>query len=527
MRILPLFLALLVAPYFSPLAWAGEGSPPPERTVDERRLDILRFGTETEVANLIQTLRSENDTSFDGELIDIAGNTRNRSILTGLFVFFGEAERPGLEDRAIRAVVERDYETNEVVLAAIDYLGWLGVAQSIDALKELINSRETRFLNNAIRALGRAARGGERELPPQASGDDVLAEGEEYAGGEHTGAGYAEGAGGDDVLAEGAEYAGDDAGYVAGGHTAVEHSGREQSDLAALFLLDYFNNRSPANETQREIVVALGETRSREGVSFLIDIIRNETERTVLRMSALDAIATIGAQEGMDAVIEAVSTADPSVRSSAVAALGPFSGEEVERAILDAFRDSYFRTRLGASRAAGQRQQASAVPFLRFRAENDEAVAVREAAIRALGAINNDEAMSVLDSLFSNRRNSDGVRVLAADMLLRNDADTYSTRVVVELDYANSRRQTALYNGFIRALTTARSDSLEGLARRFITGGGVIETALALELILNNEFLHLADDVRELLDERRSGAGLARRARITLERLGLEVEVDT
>jgi len=48
-------------------------------------------------------------------------------------------------------------------------------------------------------------------------------------------------------------------------------------------------------------------------------------------------------------------------------------------------------------------------------------------------------------------------------------------------------------------LTTARSNSLEGLAQRFI-----------------------ADDVRAFLDKSRGGAGFARLERLTLERLGLE-----
>ena len=452
---LPLFLVLIFA---QPL-WAAETGA---GDIDQHRRDILQFGTETEIAGLIQTLRSESDTSFDQQLIDIAENTRNRNILTGIINFFGEDERPGLEERAIRAIRERDYEANETVLAAVNYLGWLNVAESIDALKELILSRENQFLNNAIRALGRAAK-------------------------------------------------------------AQHESG--QADEAAWFLLDYFNDRSPSDENQREIIVAMGETRSKVIVPFLVDMIRNEEDRFVLRMAALEAVARIEDPYALDAVIEAVSSSDPSIRSTAIAALGPFSGEAAERAILDGFRDSYFRSRQGAAHAAGQRRMENAVPFLRFRAQNDDVAAVRDASIRALGAINNSEAMAVLDSLFSERRNSDGVRVLAADMLLRNDADTYGTRVVVEMDYANSRRQTALYNGFIRILTTAKSDSLESLARRFITTGGVIESSLAMELIVNNEFTHLADDVRAFLDERRGGAGLARRARLTLERLGLDLEV--
>ena len=458
LRLLPFYLFLLLAP----LAWGDEEAAPPERRVEDRRRDTLRFGTETEIANLVQTLRSENVSLFDAELIEIAENTRNRNILSGIFNFFGETEKSGLEDRAIRAVQERDYEANEAVLAAVDYLGRLNVSQAAPALKELIMAGENRFLTNAIRALGRAARGQE-----------------------------------------------------------------ETADDAALFLLNYYNNRSPSSENQREIVDALGETGSQEAVPFLIDLIADEEDRFVLRMAALNAVSRIGAPQAMEAVVAAVSSEDPNVRASAIAALGPFSGEAAEEAILDGFRDSFFRSRIGAAQAAGQRRLESAVPFLRFRAENDDVPAVRDEAIRALGAINNSESMNILNALFSGRGNSDRTRLLAAEMLLRNDADTYGVRVAVEMDDAQARNQTALYNGFIRTLTTARTESLEALARRLVTSGGVIERSLALDLILNNEFRSLANEVRGLLDERRHGVSLSRKARNTLERLGLEIEADT
>jgi len=460
-----LFFTLMLVSQLAAADEASAAQPSSERTLDQQRLDILRFGTETEVAGLIQLLRNENDFSLDKELIEVAETTRNRNILAGLLTFFGEAARSGLEDRAIRAIRERDYEANETVLAAVNYLGWVNAAEAVEPLKELITSRENLFMNNAIRALGRAAR-------------------------------------------------------------EQEESGKAGETVA--FLLDFYRNRSPSNENQREAIVALGETRSSDSLEFLIGIIRNEDERVVLRMAALEAVAMIGDPEAAEAVIEAVASSDPAVRSTAVASIGPFSGDAVERAILDGFRDSYFRTRLGAARAAGQRQQESAVPFLRFRAENDEVPTVRNEAIRALGAINNAEAMAILDSLFTERRNSDGVRLMAADMLLQNDADTFGTRVVIEMDDAQSRRQTALYNGFIRILAAAPpSDSFQALASRFIRTGGVIERVLALDLIATNEFHHLADEVRELLDERRSNASIARRARTTLERLGLDVETDT
>jgi len=39
---------------------------------NEKRLNTLRYGTDTEIATLIQTLKTENDPSLDNALIELA-----------------------------------------------------------------------------------------------------------------------------------------------------------------------------------------------------------------------------------------------------------------------------------------------------------------------------------------------------------------------------------------------------------------------------------------------------------------------
>ncbi|MCX7949966.1 MAG: HEAT repeat domain-containing protein, partial [Treponemataceae bacterium] len=80
----------------------------------------------------------------------------------------------------------------------------------------------------------------------------------------------------------------------------------------------------------------------------------------------LGALQALQVQETLPAILEALRSADPNVRAAAVGALGPFSGSEVDQAILDAFRDSFYKTRIGAARAAGDRKLTAAIPFLRF-----------------------------------------------------------------------------------------------------------------------------------------------------------------
>ena len=427
-----------------------------EASILERRMDIINFGTETEVSNLITTIRNERDYSLDEMLIEVAKTSRNRNIMTGIFSFFGEREQKGLEQRAITIIYERDTEVNDVVLAAINYLGWVNAVEGLDALIEVFNSGEIRFLNTVIRALGRAARG------------DAAS-----------------------------------------------------SDRTAELLLNYYINENPSNENQREIIIALGETGSSISVSFLSDIIRNPDERFGLVMAALESLGKIADPDGLDAIIEAVAATDPNVRASAIAALGPFSGEQVDNAILDGFRDSFFRTRIGAAQASGSRKLEAAVPFLRFRAENDENIQVRDEAVKALGAIWSGESIVVLESIVQNRRGNDRLRILAGEMLLQNSPLDYTGQIITELEEARTSNQTVLYNGFLRILGPVISPELESLASRFLANGSVIEKLYALDMAANNNFVSLEEAIRSCLDERRNGVSIARRAETTLEKLGL------
>jgi HEAT repeat protein len=422
--------------------------------VEEQRLDTLRYGTETELSALIQTLRNEKTDQLDGELAELAETSHNQNILSGIFSFFAERERGGLESRAIRVLEERDDEAAESILAAIDYLGKLKVSSSLDILQNIVDGEERRYMGAAFRALGKV--------------------------------GSADGAAGQE---------------------------------AAEYLVDFYRNRNPLDDQRREIIAAIGETRSGGGLEFLMELAQAEEERMVLRIAALEALAKIGDPRGLPAVLGAIPAGDPNVRAAAVAALGPFSGNEVDTALLEAFRDSFWRTRLAAASAARERKLAASIPYLRYRAEHDETPQVKDEAIRALGAIGGGEAQETLAALFAERKNSDRVRILAGEMLIHNEPDRYVSVLIGELDEAKKRNQTALYNGLLKDLGGAKTPQVEDFTRRLFATGGVIEKSYALDLTANNGFTALADEVRALTDEK--NGSLSRKAVLTLQRLGL------
>jgi HEAT repeat protein len=469
------FVLLAVCAVLSLHGQKSEAAEKPVPTSEEQRLAIIRYGTDTEIANLIKSLRTEqagpqgvfsgentedlsSENPIDRELVVLAGKTKNKNILAGVFSFFADKKKEGLETRAVRAIEERDDEAFETVSAAIDYMGKIESPLAADVLMEILDGEESRFMNVSIRAMGRIAQK-------------------------------------------------DDPGKI------------------AEFLVDYYTDKDPGDENRREIIVAVGSTGSKKGVPFLVSIVENDDERVPLRMAALGGLSGIGDKEGLPAILRAASSGDPNVRAAAIAALGPFDGEGVDSAILEAFRDSYYRTRIAAAQASRDRRLEDAVLYLKFRCENDEIPSVRDEAIKALGAIGNADARAVLESLFAERKNSDRIRIGSAEMLLQNDAPAYVKKVIDEMDYAKSKNQTALYNGFLRVLGSAKADALEDLAKRFFALGGVIEKSYALDICLNNDFRGLTEQIRNLSDPR--NGSLSAKSGNILKKWGLESKEKT
>jgi hypothetical protein len=105
-------------------------------------------------------------------------------------------------------------------------------------------------------------------------------------------------------------------------------------------------------------------------------------------------------------------------------------------------------------------------------------------------------------------------------MLVELNGDAYAERLIAEMDEAKRANQTALYNGFLKALGAAKTGKLESLAARFLDSGGVVEKSYALDIMVNNGFRGLVGRAQALAADEKNG-NLARKARTSLEKMGV------
>jgi HEAT repeat protein len=415
--------------------------------------ETISYGTDNEILELIKKLRAGNIDYLDDDLIALASKTKNQNIILGIFSFFNERSKEGLEKTALAILSGRDSESPQKINASLDYLGTVKDEDSLPEIIEIISSGDTTYHNAAIKALGKIV--------------------------------YSE---------------------VGGASPEITET-----------LIDYYDKRDPGTDTRLAIVSAIGESGGEDAAPFLLKIINDNEQSTPLRMAALEAAGRLKDKSTLDSIIASASSADPNIRFAAIGALGSFNGDEVDAAILEGFRDTFFKTRLAAIRSAKARRFKDAIPYLRYRAERDEAAAVREEAVSALGDMHDSESDAALLALLDDGKVADALRSRCAEMLIKNDADRYAEKVITKLDEAKAKNQTVLYKGLLKALSFAETPKVENLTARLFASKDVTEKFYALDLTANNRFTAFKDEVEKLTTDK--NMSLSRRAKTTLEKI--------
>ncbi|MDR2795498.1 MAG: HEAT repeat domain-containing protein [Spirochaetaceae bacterium] len=439
--------------FFTGTVFSGAAETAPDAPEDAALRETINYGTDSEILELIKKLRAGSIYYMDDDLITLASKTKNQNIIIGIFSFFAERSQEGLGKIALAILAGRDSETPQKINAALDYLGAVKEKTALPVIMEIISSDDTGHHNAAIKTLGKIV--------------------------------YSE-------------------------------DGGARTDITEI-LINYYDNRDPSDDIRQAIVSAVGGSGGKEAAPFLMKIINGNDQSTPLRMAALESAGKLKNDAALDSIIASASSADPNIRFAAVEALGSFKGDAVDAVILESFRDTYFKTRIAAARAAKARRLKDAIPYLRYRAERDEAGSVKEEAVSALGEMHNPEAEVALLALLEDGKTGDGLRSRCAEILIKNDADQYAEIVISRLDEAKAKNQNALYKGLLKALSFAKTDKVEKLTARLFASKDVTEKFYALDLTANNRFTAFRDDVEKLTKDKNSS--LSRRANTTLEKI--------
>jgi HEAT repeat protein len=144
-------------------AIAEEGVGAPEREVIEEWREILKFGIDSEIIEVIQLIKKGEVNSLERELIEVLSKSLNSDVRIAVLDYFREAKNRAARDVSVVLLSEYDDLANSLIIALLNYLSEIGASEGTTLMVELVDHFEVGVAAAAIKALGKQTLGSRKK----------------------------------------------------------------------------------------------------------------------------------------------------------------------------------------------------------------------------------------------------------------------------------------------------------------------------------------------------------------------------
>jgi HEAT repeat protein len=431
----------------------------PVKSITDDWRETLKYGIDSEVIEVIKKIQSEKRKGFEELLSEVLNRTINTEIMERIFSLFEETGAEAGVERADEILNNYRDWKESLVAGAMSY-------------RASLEEHETAAFRDTLYLIAR-------------EGNDRLAA------------------------------------------RAVKSIGaltqQEDETAQADFLMElYDDSRTPA-QVKEQILLALGEIKAAEAAEMLADIVRDEYEDLIFRQYAVHSLGKLGDKEYLPVITEALASDQALLRAYGAAALENIEGEEATKLLMEALRDSFWRTRKSALETLGKRKAEAAVPIITYKARKDPEKVIRMEALKALGNIGSPDAMEFLKETFINPKIPADLRLEAFRYLITTNFSQYAEDISKIIAEEWEKEKPALLNGIGRILSTVpveeNDQGLLEIFQRFLTHHNIVVQIYGIRGISINGYTQALDRIRNLTDEKTPSA-VRRQALSAFEELG-------
>ena len=143
--IIALFVVLLIQPFVLSA----------EQTEDEKRREILQFGLEPEITELIGTLQKEENKTFNDDILNVFNSTKNPVLRESVLSFFAAQKDPALKDFALSTLTDPwDFKTSTVI-AVLSYAESISLKEATPSIRKILDGESNEYRAKALSTLGK------------------------------------------------------------------------------------------------------------------------------------------------------------------------------------------------------------------------------------------------------------------------------------------------------------------------------------------------------------------------------------
>jgi HEAT repeat protein len=129
--------------------------------LEAQRRDTIRFGIDSEIGDLVNSLGSEKDGRYNDDLLGLLKTSRSAKLRASVLDFLASLEWKGAEDFALGIMNDRDNADPDLVASALSYLAAIRSKEALKLSDALVKEDNKKLLPALVRLMGRS--GGEAE----------------------------------------------------------------------------------------------------------------------------------------------------------------------------------------------------------------------------------------------------------------------------------------------------------------------------------------------------------------------------
>jgi HEAT repeat protein len=158
--------ALAAAPLCGAWAQADAASSSAEEAAktEAKRRDIIRYGIDSEINDLVKALTTEKEGRYNAELFALLQNSRSPKLRATILDFFASIEWDGAEKLALGLIDDRDNQDADLVGSGLSYLAAIRSKEALRLSDAIIKEDNKKLLPALVRLMGRAGGAAEEEL---------------------------------------------------------------------------------------------------------------------------------------------------------------------------------------------------------------------------------------------------------------------------------------------------------------------------------------------------------------------------
>lgn len=126
-----------------------------EQTDEEKRRDVLRYGLEPEVVELVQNMQDANDSGYTSELKDLFLKTKSIPVRIRILSLFSAQKNDALKEYSLSLLTDPYDAQKEIVVQVLDYVANLDFKEAAPSVRKILENDNKDFRDNAIKTLGK------------------------------------------------------------------------------------------------------------------------------------------------------------------------------------------------------------------------------------------------------------------------------------------------------------------------------------------------------------------------------------